>query len=138
MPFVQVADVSDDLHLNDRTNQMISIKAQPMSVFIPKGSVIVTLQGTIGRTAITQYDAYLDRTILYFDKFLNIDFDKVFWANIIKNKFEEERLKAPGAVIKTITKETLSSFELSYPIIKEQIQIGKFFECIDNLITLHQ
>ena len=138
MPFVQVADVSDELKLNSETKQTISIVAQPMSVFIPKESVIVTLQGTIGRVAITQYDAFLDRTILYFDTYLNHDIDKYFWAITIKNKFEEERKKAPGAVIKTITKEVLSEFDIQLTTKEEQMKIGQLFKQIDNLITLHQ
>ena len=138
MPFVQVADVSDELKLNSETKQTISIVAQPMSVFIPKESVIVTLQGTIGRVAITQYDAFLDRTILYFDTYLNHDIDKYFWAITIKNKFEEERKKAPGAVIKTITKEVLSEFDIQLTTKDEQMKIGQLFKQIDNLITLHQ
>ena len=138
MPFVQVADVNDDLKLNEETKQTISKLAQPMSVYIPKESVIVTLQGTIGKVAITQYNTYLDRTILYFDTYKIGNINKYFWALTIKNKFEEERKKAPGAVIKTITKEVLSEFNLNIPQQDEQEKIGMLFADIDNLITLHQ
>lgn len=138
MPFVQVADVNDDLKLNEETKQTISKLAQPMSVYIPKESVIVTLQGTIGKVAITQYNTYLDRTILYFDTYKIGNINKYFWALTIKNKFEEERKKAPGAVIKTITKEVLSEFNLNIPQQDEQEKIGMLFANIDNLITLHQ
>ena len=138
MPFVQVADVNDDLKLNEETKQTISKLAQPMSVYIPKESVIVTLQGTIGKVAITQYNTYLDRTILCFDTYKIGNINKYFWALTIKNKFEEERKKAPGAVIKTITKEVLSEFNLNIPQHDEQEKIGMLFANIDNLITLHQ
>ncbi len=138
MPFVQVADVGENLKLNENTKQTISKIAQPMSVFVPKDSVIVTLQGTIGRVAITQYPAYLDRTVLYFDTFIEKDLDKYFWALSVKNKFEEERRKAPGAVIKTITKEALSDFDLDITNKEEQIKIGEFFRKLDNLINLYQ
>lgn len=53
MPFVQVADVASDMQLVEDTKQKISKLAQPMSVFAEKGSVLVTLQGSIGRVAIT-------------------------------------------------------------------------------------
>ena len=59
MPFVQVADVNDDLKLNEETKQTISKLAQPMSVYIPKESVIVTLQGTIGKVAITLHQVFV-------------------------------------------------------------------------------
>ena len=65
-PFVQVVDVSNKLFLVDDTKQKISVIAQPKSVFVKQGTVVVTLQGSIGRVAVTQYDAYVDRTLLIF------------------------------------------------------------------------
>ena len=137
MPFVQVADVADDMKLVDDTKQKISKLAQPMSVYADKGSVLVTLQGSIGRVAITQYGAFVDRTVLIFDKY-NQDIDKTFWAYIIKEKFIDEARKAPGGTIKTITKEALSDFDLMLPNYDEQKKLGAFLVSIDNLITLHR
>ena len=137
MPFVQVADVSDEMNLVEDTKQKISILAQPMSVFAEKNSVLVTLQGSIGRVAITQYGAFVDRTVLIFEKY-KAEIDKTFWAYIIKQKFIDEARNAPGGTIKTITKEALSDFELSIPNYQEQKQIGAYFRNLDDLITLHQ
>lgn len=137
MPFVQVADVSDEMNLVEDTKQKISILAQPMSVFAEKNSVLVTLQGSIGRVAITQYEAFIDRTVLIFEKYKD-EIDKTFWAYIIKQKFIDEARKAPGGTIKTITKEALSDFDLSIPNYQEQKRIGSYFYNLDNLITLHQ
>ena len=137
MPFVQVADVSDEMNLVGNTKQKISMLAQPMSVFAGKNTVLVTLQGSIGRVAITQYGAFVDRTVLIFEKYKE-KIDTTFWAYIVKQKFIDEARKAPGGTIKTITKEALSDFDLSIPNYKEQQQIGTFFKQLDNLITLHQ
>lgn len=137
MPFVQVADVSDEMNLVEDTKQKISILAQPMSVFAKQNSVLVTLQGSIGRVAIMQYEAFVDRTILIFEKY-KVEVDKTFWAYIIKQKFIDEARKAPGGTIKTITKEALSDFDLSIPKYQEQKQIGTYFRNLDHLITLHQ
>lgn len=137
MPFVQVADVSSDMRLVKDTKQKISKLAQPMSVFAEKGSVLVTLQGSIGRVAITQYGAFVDRTVLIFDKYKD-DMDKRFWAYIIKKKFEDEAKKAPGGTIKTITKEVLSDFNLMLPCYAEQSKVADYLITLDHLITLHQ
>lgn len=137
MPFVQVADVSENMKLVFDTKQKISKIAQPMSVFANKGSVLVTLQGSIGRVAITQYDAFIDRTVLIFDKY-NKKIDKYFWAYIIKEKFIEEAKKAPGGTIKTITKEVLSNFDLLLPSYEEQNKIGSFFKNLDEEIDLQK
>ena len=136
-PFVQVVDVGDNLSLVECTKQRISKLAQPMSVYAEKGSVLVTLQGSIGRVAVSQYDAFIDRTILIFQGY-KYKTNSYFWAYIIKNKFFEEALKAPGGTIKTITKEVLSNFIILYPKFSEQEHIGSFFEKLDKLITLHQ
>ena len=137
MPFVQVADVTDEMNLVGDTKQKISRKAQPLSVFAEEGSVLVTLQGSIGRVAITQYGAFIDRTVLIFEKF-NLPVDNLFWAYIIKQKFIEEAKCAPGGTIKTITKEVLSDFDIKLPSLPEQEAIGTFFSTLDQHITLHQ
>lgn len=137
MPFVQVVDVSSNLRLNESTKQRISQQAQPMSVFVPAQSIVVTLQGSIGRVAITQYDAYVDRTLLIFERFLHPT-DKVFFAYVLQKKFSEEKDKAPGGTIKTITKEALSSFEVLTPIISEQHETGSFLKNLDHLIAATQ
>ncbi|WP_411995474.1 restriction endonuclease subunit S [Helicobacter pylori] len=115
MPFVQVYDVGENFKLTQKTKQKISKIAQPMSVFVPKNSVIITLQGTIGRVALTQYDCYCDRTILIFDNNTLNDVNKYFFVLSLFTKFEEEKRKADGSIIKTITKQTLKDFEILLP-----------------------
>ncbi|MDT0049403.1 restriction endonuclease subunit S [Listeria cossartiae subsp. cayugensis] len=137
MPFVQVVDVTSKLTLVENTKQKISKLAQPKSVFVPKGKVIVTLQGSIGRVAITQYDSFVDRTLLIFDDYEK-ETDERFWAYTIQKKFEIEKLKAPGGTIKTITKEALSSFDVHLPQFEEQQKIGILFKQLDDTIALHQ
>ena len=137
MPFVQVVDVLENLRLIDDTKQKISTLAQPMSVFVPSDSVIVTLQGSIGRVAITQYDVYVDRTILIFEDY-NSQTNKEFWAYTIRNKFEIERQKAPGGTIKTITKEALSDFKVSIPKYTEQSAIGTLFRTLDGVLSSYK
>ena len=137
MPFVQVVDVLENLRLAADTKQKISTLAQPMSVFVPSDSVIVTLQGSIGRVAITQYDAYVDRTILIFEDYIS-QTNKEFWAYTIRNKFEIERQKAPGGTIKTITKEALSDFKVSIPNHSEQSAIGSLLRALDDLLASYK
>ena len=137
-PFVQVFDVGENFKLKDKTKSNISKLAEPMSVFIPKGSLIVTLQGSIGRVAITHYDTFLDRTLLYFQKF-NIKIDLYFFQYVLFLLFQQERQKAPGGTIKTITKEALSSFKIRISNdIKEQEAIGEFFRKIDGILEFSQ
>ncbi len=134
MPFVQVYDVGENFKLNQKTKQKISKIAQPMSVFVPKNSVIITLQGTIGRVALTQYDCYCDRTILIFDNNTLNDVNKYFFVLSLFTKFEEEKRKADGSIIKTITKQTLKDFEIFLPPLDEQIAIANILSDLDHEI----
>jgi type I restriction enzyme S subunit len=136
LPFVQVADVSDkSFVLNQRTQQTISVAAQPMSVFVPKGKVIVSLQGSIGKVAITQYDSYVDRTLAIFENY-KIPIDIVFFAFKLSEKFMNEAQKAPGGIIKTITKEVFSDFTISLPqTLGEQCAISKILSDMDSDIS---
>jgi type I restriction enzyme S subunit len=133
-PFIQVFDVDDNFRLKDKTKSKISRLAAEQSVFIPEGTLIITLQGSIGRVAITQYDAYIDRTLLLFEKFLK-PIDKLFFAYIVHNLFEVEKENAPGGIIKTITKEALSDFKIKLPCILEQQKIAACLFPIDELIS---
>lgn len=137
MPFVQVVDVGENLKLVDNTKQKISKLAQPKSVFVEEGKVVITLQGSIGRVAITQYSSYVDRTLLIFENY-KVPINKYYFAYVIQQLFEKEKQKAPGGTIKTITKEALSDFLIHIPSIEEQTKIGGFFNKIDEIIALHQ
>lgn len=137
MPFIQVYDVDDNFRLKQTTKRKISELAAAQSVFIEKGTVIITIQGSIGRVAITQYDAYIDRTLLIFQEFYN-NIDKTFFAYILFLLFEIEKLKAPGGIIKTITKEVLSDFVVSFPKVQEQQKIASCLSSLDELIAAHK
>src|SRR5699024_9114791 len=100
--------------------QTISKLAQPKSIFVPKGTVICSIQGTIGRVAITQYDAYVDRTIAIFESY-KININKKYFAYCIQLKFSKEKKHTRGSTLKNIKKynnyvnRTIAIFE-SYKI----------------------
>lgn len=114
MPFIQVNDVGFNLKLVDEPKNRISKKAQPKSIFVRQNTVIVTLQGSIGRVAITQYDSYVDRTLAIFEKY-KIDIDLKYFAYQLEAKFNIEKEKARGNIIKTITKEDFKKFQIPIP-----------------------
>lgn len=132
-PFVQVVDVSDDgFRLNQKTRKTISQKATPKSVFVPKGTVIVTLQGTLGRVAITQYDAYVDRTLAIFESYKE-EINKHYFAHQLKFIFDIKKVSARGSTLKTITKEEFSKFQIPLPPLHIQSRI---VQVLDNFDTV--
>jgi type I restriction enzyme S subunit len=133
-PFVQVFDVDKNNKIKPDTKRHISKEAQPFSVFTKKGTIILTIQGSIGRIAITQYDAYIDRTLLIFEE-MKVPFNNYFFMLLVHDIFEKEKQAAPGGIIKTITKAALSSFEIKYPqSIEEQTRIATILSDMETEI----
>lgn len=138
MPFVQVNDVENDsFKLKYPTNKTISTLAMPKSVFVEKGTILVTIQGSIGRIALTQYDSYVDRTLLIITDNI-IEFDKYFLINVLYLLFYKEKFKASGGTIKSITTKKLGDFKISFPSIEEQEKIGNFFKNLDTQIEAEE
>lgn len=136
-PFVQVADVGDNMRLNPTTKRHISKLAESKSIFVKKGTMLITLQGTIGKVAVTDYDAYVDRTLLILQNLnseINIDYFKfaIWWI------FNEEKKKADGSIIKTITKETLTNFIVKIPCLDEQEKISNCLSTINRKIEIEK
>lgn len=132
-PFVQVYDVDDNFRLKPKTKRKISDIAKELSVLVEKGSIVLTIQGSIGRIALTQYDACVDRTLLIFRSFKQ-PMDKLFFMNSVFLLFEIEKKKAPGGTIKTITKEQLTNFKPFLPQFPEQQKISEFLGAVDEWI----
>jgi len=133
MPFVQVVDVSDKgFKLNKTTKKHISKLAQPKSVFVGSGTVLVTLQGTLGRVAITQYDCYVDRTLAIFTNF-DSSIEQKYFAYQLKKKFAVEKEKARGSTLKTITKNDFSKFLIPVPSLQKQAHIVSILDKFDTL-----
>ena len=122
MPFVQVADIGDNMRLVQDTKRKISKVAQPKSVFAPKGSVIISLQGSIGRIAITQYDAFIDRTVAIFQN-ISKEITKEYFVYQLQRIFSKKEKTARGSTIKTITKEEFTRFTITIPSLDTQKQI---------------
>ena len=134
MPFVQVADVEEHgRKLKEQTKQFISKLAMPKSVYVPAGTVIVTLQGSIGKVAITQYDSYIDRTLGIFEGYL-IDINKVYFALQLERIFSIKKEKARGGTIKTITKEEFTNFSIPVPSLQEQQRIVSILDTFEASI----
>jgi type I restriction enzyme S subunit len=136
-PFVQVFDIDDNGKLKSSTKSRISKAGAEKSVFIPCGSLIVSLQGSIGRVAITQYDAYVDRTILIFTDYQK-DLDREYFSLLIGDLFSRQGEVADGGVIKTITKQTLKDFSIKIPPLNEQKRMSKVVFALDRHISLYK
>ena len=136
MPFIQVADMNDDdtMLLNEKTKNKISKIAQSKSVFATKGTVLCSIQGTIGRVALSQYDAYIDRTIAIFYNY-KVKINKKYFSYILKKIFNIKKKHARGSTLKTITKEEFKDFEIPVPSLEIQEKIVKILDNFTKYVT---
>ena len=132
MPFVQVADIGEDMRLVNDTKRKISVVAQAKSVLAPEGSIVISLQGSIGRIAITQYDAFIDRTVAIFQGLSDKLVFKYFVYQL-QRIFAIKEKTARGSTIKTITKEEFTDFPITIPPIAEQQRIVAILDRFDSL-----
>ena len=125
------------MRLVSDTKRKISKIAQKKSVFAPKGSIVISLQGSIGRIAVTQYDAYIDRTVAIFQD-ISTEVLERYFVYQLQRIFSIKEKTARGSTIKTITKEEFTDFPIAVPSIKEQQRIVRIldqFECLCNDLT---
>lgn len=135
MPFVQVIDIDENLRLKSKTKQTISKLAQPKSVFVHKNTILSSIQGSIGRVALTQYDCYADRTIAIFTN-LKPQIDSIFFLYSLDKLFKTKAKGARGSTIKTITKEEFNDFIIHIPTLTEQKKIAQVLSACDKEIEL--
>ena len=131
MPLVQVYDIGDNLNLKNRTKKMLSQAAQSYSIFAPTHTVLVTLQGSIGRVAITQYDSYIDRTIAIFENY-KIQINKKYFAYQVQKIFKLKKEYARGTTIKTITKSEFMKFQIPIPPMEMQEEIVTILDLLND------
>lgn len=115
---------------------------QDKNIQIENGSILITKDGTLGKVALVRnlpIPATLNAGVF------NIKNDKT----LSDNKYIFQYLKAPflmnyvlqnatGGTIKHLNQNILVDFIVKMPSVDEQKKIGKLFDSIDNLITLHQ
>lgn len=100
-----------------------------------KGDLLISASGSIGK--IVEYkgeDAYFqDSNIVWLkhdDRVVNIFlrqfYQKVKWSGL------------EGSTIQRLYNKNILETEIDIPSAEEQMQIGAFFQTLDNLITLHQ
>ncbi|GHU49809.1 HsdS specificity protein of type I restriction-modification system [Clostridia bacterium] len=136
--WIRTMDLNNSLiQTND---EGISDKAAERLRLLPPGTVLLAMYGglnQIGRTGLLTYPATINQAISALQPTSEID--SYFLITELNQRIGYwKRIAASSRKDPNITKNDVESFELCYPKLLEQKQIGAFFSNIDNLITLHQ
>ena len=115
---------------------------QDKNIQVKSGSILITKDGTIGKVAIV---SHLDKPAT-----LNAGvFNVVIKESNVDEKYLYQYLASPflmdyvskrvtGGTIKHLNQGILVDFPINIPVYEEQKAIGRFFEHLDQSITLQQ
>ncbi len=128
----------DDLNYNLKyvTDSQSKVAMHKSIKKVPKGSVIFPKRGAAiitNKVRILAKDSYMDTNMM---ALFSERIDTEFLYNVISN--EGLYKIADTSSVPQINNKHIEPYEVMLPNLDEQRKIGKFFENIDSLITLHQ
>lgn len=138
IPFIKPSDIDDDkITLIERGEFYISNRAKKEARIVPKGSVLVTCIGNIGKIGILQNECAFNQQINAIIPNFSLISPK-FLAYAIKAQQKTLNAKANAAVVPIINKSSFSKIKICVPELLEQDKVLKRLGLVDQLITLHE
>ena len=116
---------------------------QDKHIQIKNGSILITKDGTLGKVAYIQglpmpatLNAGVFNVVIKDEK----QVDGKYLFQYLKAPFLMDYVneKATGGTIKHLNQNILVDFPVMLPFVDEQVMLGRYFEALDDLITLHQ
>ena len=140
VPFINAGDLENG-HVNLETCNKISREKYDElgGAKLQYGDIVYCLRGTLGKNA--YIDNFTKGTIassLVALRPKNIDGRYLFHILNSDIEYRQRIVHDEGAAQPNLSAKNLSNFILPIPTIAEQKKISKYFDNIDNLITLHQ
>ena len=123
---------ADNVYVNDKAVTSENVHEGDIIVVVRNGS-----RALIGKHA--QIKASMPNTVIgAFMSGMRSEHSSFVNALLDTSAFENEIAKNMGATINQITGYMFSKMEFMIPSGEEQQKIGEYFQCFDDLITLHQ
>ncbi|WP_069286327.1 restriction endonuclease subunit S [Aerococcus urinaeequi] len=135
--FVSPADIKGNRYV-DKTTTTLSEKGFRKGRILKEGAILfVSIGSTIGKVAQIRQEAVTNQQINAVVP--HEDYDDNFIFSTLVKESEKIRLLSATQAVPIMNKTTFSNIDIHIPgNIKEQIQMGAFFNKMDDAITLHQ
>ena len=132
------AEIGDQIYVvsSERKITKLGLEKSSAKILPAYRTILFTSRAGIGKTAILRTPAATNQG--FQSMVLHDDINPYFvysMTNMIKEKAEKI---ASGSTFSEISGNILGNLEFTFPSKYEQNEIGKYFESLDNLITLHQ
>ena len=137
IPWIQSSDLTENKVSGVVPRKYISEDGLRSSAtkLTPANSIAIITRVGVGKLAVMPFSYTASQDFLSLS---NLKTDVWFSVYAIYKKLQGELNAVQGTSIKGITKEELLSKVILIPKTEEQLQIGQFFQNLDNIITLHQ
>ena len=137
--WVKIGDAPEHGNYITRTAEKIKPEGLSKTREVHPGDLILSNSMSFGKPYIMGIDGCIhDGWLLIRDKEKNFDLKFLCILLGTDNMLNQYKSRAAGSTVNNLNKELVSGTIISYPSMKEQIRIGKYFDNLDNLITLHQ
>ena len=134
IPFIRSGEIhgnTTEIYITDKGLNSSSAK------LVRKGDILYALYGaTSGEVDISRIDGAINQAILAI--FPNKNYDNIFITNYLKKEKENIISTYLQGGQGNLSGEIVKNVDIKLPNYEEQKQIGKLFEQLDNLITIHQ
>jgi len=133
--WLRISDVTRQDGRIHYLGQRISIAGQEKTRVLKEPHLLLSIAATVGKPVINYVETGVHDGFLIF---LNPKFDIEFmfqWLEMFRPRWN--KYGQPGSQV-NLNSELVKSHEIYLPGIEEQIQIGKFFKQLDEVIALHQ
>ena len=134
--FVSPADIQGNRYANKTVTTLTEKGFKLGRMLKPGATLFVSIGSTIGKVAQTKDFATTNQQINAVVP--NDDLDNDFVFTLFENISPKIKSLSAQQAVPIVNKTTFSEAEVFVPPYEEQKIIGKYFENLDNLITLHQ
>ncbi|MEE8671043.1 MAG: restriction endonuclease subunit S [Heyndrickxia coagulans] len=133
--WLRIADVTEQNGRIHYLKQRISKDGQEKTRVLTEPHLLLSIAATVGKPVVNYVKTGVHDGFLIF---LNPKFDREFmfqWLEMFRPKWQ--KYGQPGSQV-NLNSNLVKNQEIMLPSEEEQKKIGRFFERLDNLITLHQ
>lgn len=140
IPFVNAGDLQEGKVNLATANKITREKFDQLGgAKIKRGDILYCLRGTLGKNAfVDNFDEGTVASSLVDIRPKNVDSQYLFTVLNSDIEYRQRILCDEGAAQPNLSARNLANFDIPVPKIEEQVKIGRHFESLSNLITLHQ
>lgn len=140
IPFVNAGDLQEGKVNLATANKITRVKFDQLGgAKIKRGDILYCLRGTLGKNAfVDNFDEGTVASSLVDIRPKNVDSQYLFTVLNSDIEYRQRILCDEGAAQPNLSARNLANFDIPVPKIEEQVKIGRYFESLSNLITLHQ